>query len=139
MTALSSDLKNAGYQCGRLLAVYEDLQHRVSGKNDMLSRYYSGCSQRPAFVLGRLQQLASYYMGKLKSSWYKEYYNGLLSDIYQEIQGDVPKMLSVSDQAYFAVGYWKQVAAMRREEAQHSENGKKSGSDANSDANVEVN
>lgn len=103
-----------GYQCGRLLAVYDGLRKLAMRDDGLLGTYYAACSTRPAFVIGRLQQLANYYSAKVCSGRHREMYRAMLSDVYSMLSDGVPGALDTAGQAEFAVGYWHQAAEIQR-------------------------
>lgn len=110
MEELNPNLSQTGYQCGRMLAVYEKLQVAATRRTDLASKFYAGCSTRPAFMLNKLQKLGTYWLNKLDDN-NRAKFSEQLSDIACQLQ-DIPDKLDTRSQAYFALGYWQQIAAM---------------------------
>lgn len=118
--ALNPDSKNSVYQFGRLFAVLADLQRRAQEsevKSTIVDRFYSTASTSPKLVHGRLVSLSNYHLRKLERSK-----PGTAFAIRKEIASihdnvnldDVDDLLNMSEQSYFALGYYQQIAEMNR-------------------------
>ena len=62
------ETNNRAYNCGRLLAVLDELQYKAQGDvgADILARYYGNASTFPGNVFPRLLRLACAHLNKLK-------------------------------------------------------------------------
>jgi len=114
------------YNCGRLLAVLDDLQRAAQGQvgADIVSRFYGAASTYPKTVFGRLMDLAQHHKKKLaKSSDPRQRSKGWalmarVNDIsakFGPAEGrdtpDFPALLTPEQQARFALGFHQQKAA----------------------------
>lgn len=119
MPELNPKVENIGYQCGRLLAIYDAIQRRATPEvqTGVLTKFYAACSQHPAMTIGRMQTLSVHHLRKIESPYYERLYRDMLAAVYDCIPAgtQIPKRLSPEDQAYFAVGYWQQVAEIGRQ------------------------
>lgn len=115
MEAAKSDRAgSAAYCCGQLMATYVAIQQTAMLEVGvgLAQRYYTAASSSPAFVIGKLAQLAQHHLSKMDKGL-SIYYERCLSEIYVRI-GDakIPTMMSVEQQAEFALGYYQQRAAL---------------------------
>lgn len=108
--ALDYENKNQAYLCGRLFAVLEKLQQEAS--NNSLNRtikdaYFSSAASKPALVFPKLLSLAQNHLKKLtdKST---VFYNKLIQAIINDIEGEFPETLLLSEQGKFMIGYYQQ-------------------------------
>jgi CRISPR-associated protein Csd1 len=99
-----------GYLLGRLFAVLEKIQENaIPGINGSLrDRYYGSASSMPMAVFPRLFKLKNYYLDKMKIKGLRNKYEKLLTDIINRMPPDMPRQLSMEDQARFAIGYYHQ-------------------------------
>src|SRR5205823_999798 len=67
---LTPDLENAAYQCGRLMAIFEEIQNRALGTVNagVVERYYAAFSATPHLTLGRLSRLSNFHINKMGDS-----------------------------------------------------------------------
>lgn len=111
--AVNHDYPSDAYQCGRLMAVYAEIQ-KSAYKNRLnagvIERYYTGASTTPALVLGRLSSLSQYHLGKIESEGTRVFYQKMLDEIYTKLNPPLPTALSPLQQGEFAVGYHQQHA-----------------------------
>lgn len=115
MTAyLNPDHPAPAYHCGRLLAVFANLQRAALGDvgAGVVQRYYAAASQTPGLMLGRLTANARNHLGKLepKLAWRFE---NLLADVMSRLGDRAPRILDLEGQGLFALGYYQQLAASR--------------------------
>ena len=98
---------NPAYHCGGLVAVYGAIQRTAMPdvNASVIDRYYASASQTPALILGQLQRLSTYHLGKITFYSLRELYEGLLNEVSDAIGDTIPSTLSLEDQAYFALGY----------------------------------
>lgn len=113
--ALNPALPSAAYHCGRILAILAALQKRALGSvgAGVIQRYYASASTNPGLVFGRLLKNAQYHIDKLgpdKSS----YFEYLLAQTMTCIPNDFPRVLSLQEQGLFGLGYYHQIADLRK-------------------------
>ena len=113
---LDPENTNIGYNLGRLFAVFEKVQYRaIQAKT--VKNFFGGASSCPASAFPTLKRLNKYHMNKLekdaKGAFY--FYRALLEDIYANFNdpNNEPKILSLTDQGIFSVGYYHQLHALR--------------------------
>lgn len=115
MTAyLNSDHPEPAYHCGRLLAVFSNLQRAALGDvgAGVVQRYYAAASQTPGLILGRLTSNARNHLGKLEGglAWW---YENQIADVMGHLGDGAPRILDLNGQGLFALGYYQQLAALR--------------------------
>jgi CRISPR-associated protein Csd1 len=115
MTAyLNPDHPEPAYHCGRLLAVFADLQRAALGDvgAGVVQRYYAAASQTPGLILGRLASNSRNHLGKLKPgfAWVVE---ERIADVMSRLGDRAPRILDLEGQGLFALGYYQQLAALR--------------------------
>lgn len=114
---LNEDHPEPAYQCGRLMAVYAALQRSALGDvgAGVVQRFYAAASVTPALILGRLARLSQFHLNKLKGGL-PYWYEGLLASIWERIDHEIPAALDLEEQGLFALGYYQQLAEIRRPE-----------------------
>lgn len=115
MTAyLNPDHPEPAYHCGRLLAVFSNLQRAALGDvgAGVVQRYYAAASQTPGLILGRLTSNARNHLGKLEGglAWW---YENQIADVMSHLGDGAPRILDLNGQGLFALGYYQQLAALR--------------------------
>lgn len=107
------DKENCGqaYLCGRLFAVLEKLQQDAS--NNSLNRtikeaYFASASSKPAIIFPKLIKLGQNHLNKVK---YPTFYNKLIGEIMEKLEGEFPETLLLVEQGKFIVGYYQQYQA----------------------------
>lgn len=106
--------RDISYYCGQLMAVYAAIQRKAMPDvgTSVAERYYTSASTSPAFVLGKLSQLAQHHLDKLDPKL-AGFYENKLSEIYSRIGSKtIPALMTVEQQTEFALGYYQQRAAM---------------------------
>ncbi|MCP9470548.1 MAG: type I-C CRISPR-associated protein Cas8c/Csd1 [Nitrospira sp.] len=102
------------YHCGRLLAVFSNLQRAALGDvgAGVVQRYYAAASQTPGLILGRLASNARNHLGKLESglAWW---YENQIADVMSRLGDGAPRILDLNGQGLFALGYYQQLSALR--------------------------
>lgn len=112
--SLDKNSTNPAYVCGRIMAVYDIIQRKATELNStVVSRYFTACSQSPAMVLGKLQQMSVHHLEKIESKGLREFFRIRLEEAWEKIEGNIPKRLSTEEQAYFTLGYWQEMAYLR--------------------------
>lgn len=107
---MSLDLgnKNQAYLCGRLFAVLEKIQQdSVDGtlNKTIKDTYFSSACSKPATVFPSLVSLAQNHLKKLSSP---NFYNCLIGEIIDGLEGEFPSVLSNDEQGKFIIGYYQQ-------------------------------
>jgi CRISPR-associated protein Csd1 len=116
--SLDESNNNAAYRCGRLFAVLEEAQKlAVPGiKATIVDRFFGTASSAPLSVFGRLLAGVQPHLSKLErdrpaaahalQTRMEEILSGLL---------EIPRTLSLEDQAHFSLGYYHQRAHDRHQ------------------------
>ena len=107
--SLDTDNKDPAYLSGRLFAIYEKIQKDAAPGIDRTIKdtYFSSACSKPAIIIPKLSKLSNYHMGKIKPE-YKTYYNNMIEEIIDKIDGEFPETLSLTEQGKFIVGYYQQ-------------------------------
>ena len=115
MTAyLNPDHPEAAYHCGRLLAIFSNLQRAALGDvgAGVVQRYYAAASQTPGLILGRLASNARNHLGKLEGGL-AYWYENQIAEVMERLGDAAPRILDLNGQGLFALGYYQQLAALR--------------------------
>ncbi|MGH7904014.1 MAG: type I-C CRISPR-associated protein Cas8c/Csd1 [Candidatus Dormibacteraceae bacterium] len=116
MQRLDPDSGDRAYLCGRLLAELEAVQRAALGnpKASLTDRYFGAASSAPATVFGPLLRNAQSHLGKLRRERYRIYLaiDRRLQDIASRLTS-MPDVLTMKEQAVFALGYYHQKAEDR--------------------------
>lgn len=107
--AWNENNNNPAYLCGGLFAVYEKIQKEASGGNlnrTIKDSYFSSACSRPAAVFPKLAKLANNHMSKFDSKG-EVYYNIMIQEIADGLEGEFPQTLDLNDQGRFIVGYYQ--------------------------------
>jgi CRISPR-associated protein Csd1 len=122
------------YNCGRLLAVLDDLQRVAQGQvgADIVSRYYGSASAYPATVFPRLLDLAKSHRAKLRKDASPRRraagsaFESRINDICSLFPGDgpvgaphFPRLLTPQEQGRFALGFHQQKAKDERDRREY--------------------
>lgn len=105
----------AAYHCGRLLAILARLQYAALGDvgAGVIQRYYTATSQTPALLIGRLIANAKNHLNKLEGGlgfWYED----KIAETMSALGDSIPKTLTLEKQSLFALGYYQQLAEMKK-------------------------
>lgn len=105
---------NVAYRCGAWVAVYASMQQFAMRdvQAGIVQRYYASACQMPALVLGQLSILSVPHQDKIKGDYLKMYLE-MLDKVTCDI-GEIPTMLNLEQQAYFALGYCQMTAELNR-------------------------
>lgn len=113
---LNPTVPSAAYQCGRVLAILAALQKRALGAvgAGVIQRYYASASTNPGLIFGRLIKNAQYHIEKLGPDK-----SGYLESLLAQTMACVsptgfPQVLSLQEQGLFGLGYYHQIADLRR-------------------------
>lgn len=112
MSELSNNV-NPAYACGKLFAVYEQLQLAYSGykklNKNLAQCYFSGCMKQPGIIFPKISELSIVYLhsDKIKDGT-RIYLGRLIGEITKEIGEKFPTKFSVDEQGMFILGYYQQ-------------------------------
>lgn len=123
LVALEHEQPDIGYQCGRLLAVLEEVQ-RAALPNinaNIVDRFFGTASSAPASAFARLLRGAQPHLSKLERDRPAAYFalQGRLEEVLGHIPGGTafPSSLTLRQQALFSLGYYHQRAYDRAQAA----------------------
>lgn len=104
--ALDENRRDKAYLCGRLFAVLEKIQGDALKEinTTIKDSYFAAACSKPAVVFPRLMMLAQNHLKKLDS----DYYNYLMGEIINLMEGNFPSALSIEEQGAFIIGYYQQ-------------------------------
>lgn len=130
---VSLDKENHGqaYLCGRLFAVLERLQQstaKILLNRTIRDTYFASASSKPAMTFPKLLRLAQYHMSKLKNPIF---YNRLICEITDQIDGEFPETFSLQDQGRFMIGYYQQYQSFLEKKQNESETEMEENADGN--------
>lgn len=112
-TDLNSDEADRAYRCGRLLAVFEQIQRAALPKLNagIVQRFYGAASSTPALVMPRLFKLSHHHLSSL-SGGLAGYFKKQIEQITtKDLMGTTfPRSLTLEEQGRFALGYYHQRA-----------------------------
>jgi CRISPR-associated protein Csd1 len=113
MTDLDGSSQHAAYLCGRLLALLDNAARLATTRNNALvDRSYSAASTMPQITFTRLLRLHRAHLDKLRRDkpGAAARIDGTVTEILAGVD-DLPRTLSVEQQARFALGLYHQQAA----------------------------
>ena len=105
---------NVAYRCGAWVAVYASMQQFAMRdvKAGIVQRYYASACQTPALVLGQLSIRSVPHQDKIKGNYLKMYQE-MLDEVTCDMK-EIPAMLNLEQQSYFALGYRQMTAALNK-------------------------
>ncbi len=125
---LNPESRDHAYLCGRLFAVFDELQSAAlnSVNAGVVERYYASASTTPALVMGRLFRNAQFHSAKAEGEggWKKGKAINAQKDfeaITCALGDQFPATLDLEGQGRFALGYYHQKADYRRRTAERKE------------------
>lgn len=124
--ALDPEHPSTSYHCGRLLALYDNLQRAAQGDvgAGVVQRFYGGAITNPSGVFAQLSRLAMMHLNKLGEGL-ANLYESRIAEIHNAIKRDgdqaanYPSALNQDEQAMFALGFWHQTAFDNAEKAKN--------------------
>lgn len=122
MDKLNPNESNVGYSCGRLFAVYEQIQLKAQ-KNvnaSITDNFFISAQQTPATVFPRLAKLSNHHLRKLDEPA-KIYWNKKLQEVTGMLS-EFPKKLDIEEQGMFVLGYYHQKADLFKKKEKGEEN-----------------
>lgn len=108
--ALDIQNTNQAYLCGRLFAVLEHIQQSAASANlnrTIKDAYFSSAASKPALVFPKLLMLSQNHIKKLNER-NAVFYNKLIEEIVDKLNGEFPNTLLLDDQGRFMIGYYHQ-------------------------------
>ena len=119
--SLDYENSNEANLCGRLFDVLEMIQ-RISLNNSInrtiKDAYFASASSTPSIVFPKLLKLAQYHLSKLDNC---VFWNKLLGEIMDKLNGEFPSNLLLKDQGRFMVGYYQQVQDLYKKKQEKKE------------------
>ena len=119
---LNPENPHPAYQCGRLLALLDNIQSEAIGaRATLVDRYYGSASATPASVFGVLLRNVQNHISKLKKSqskdWLGRYFERRIGEIAQHFDANdgFPRTLSLEEQGLFALGFYQEKNRPRKE------------------------
>jgi CRISPR-associated protein Csd1 len=129
--ALDRSCELKPYLCGRLLAIYENLQqatYAAAGEskvnNSIADRYFSMASSFPMMVFPKIAELGEKHMSKLRkqvgersrriAGGIQKELDEVYSRFHADEQGPFPPRFSLKEQGLFVLGYYQQKAYRRK-------------------------
>lgn len=100
--------QNPGYLCGALFAIYEKIQQDAADtklNRTIKDAYFASACSRPASVFPKLDRLSANHQKKLNDGS-KIYYQQLIGNLMNGLDGAFPPILSLDDQGRFIIGYY---------------------------------
>jgi CRISPR-associated protein Csd1 len=111
--SLDESNTNPAYVCGRLLALFEDIQREALGpvNANVGDKFYGNFSATPSMVFARLHENARKHIRKIRgdNSGGDFGYTERLSNLMSLMSAPPPGVLSPLDQGMFALGYYHQL------------------------------
>jgi CRISPR-associated protein Csd1 len=110
---LTTSHERPAYQCGRLLALLENIQDTAldNPNTTLVDRYFGTASTAPASVFGNLLRNAQSHLSKLRrdesTKGLHHYFQDELGAVMSRLDG-FPRTLGAEDQGLFALGYYQQ-------------------------------
>jgi CRISPR-associated protein Csd1 len=112
--SLNPDDNHPAYVCGRLLAVFEQIQYAALGdvNANVTDKFFGTFSAAPAMLLGRLYDGATKHLRKLRGDKPGAFVtlDRLLTEVSSQLTEPPKGKLSLHDQGRFALGYYHQKA-----------------------------
>lgn len=115
MPAMSNDVSPA-YACGKLFAVYEQMQWLYNRKDlnkNLAQSHFSAAMKQPSVVFPQLASMAVVYFNGLQGGS-RVYYTDLIGEISSEIGMTFPSRFDDDNKGAFVLGYYQQRAAFRK-------------------------
>lgn len=111
---LNPDENHPAYVCGRLMAVFEQIQYAALGdvNANVTDKFFGTFSAAPAMLLGRLFDGATKHLRKLRGEKPGAFVSldRLLTEVSSQLVAPPKGKLSLHDQGRFALGYYHQKA-----------------------------
>lgn len=110
---LNPNNPHPAYQCGRLLALLDNIQaEAVGARATLVDRYYGAASATPASVFGVLMRNAQNHLGKIRKTkgGLAYYFDQQIAEIARHLNesGGFPRTLTMEEQGVFALGFYQE-------------------------------
>jgi len=114
---------NPAYRLGRLFAVLERIQSNALNVETIRERYYGAASSTPVTVFPKLIKLKNHHLAKLDER-NRTFFERLIGEILDGLDGsgEMPRQLSLNEQARFAIGYYHQRQDLFKKHSVNKEN-----------------
>lgn len=102
---------NKAYLCGRLFAVYEELQYLYAEKKlnkNLAQSFFRSAMKQPGVIFPKLSEMAIVYLNGMKSISLKNSFHEKLGEISGLIGTEFPKSFNLDEQGSFVLGYYQQ-------------------------------
>ena len=111
--SLNAQSTDAAYVCGRLFAVLEKIQQEstdVKLNRTIRDSFFSSACTEPALVFPKLIRTAQYHLSHIgkKNENRQIFFQKLLGEIVDGLDGAFPKTLSLEEQGSMEIGYYHQ-------------------------------
>lgn len=115
-------LASQAFSCGKLFAVYEQIQFVANYKrgqenNELNSgisdRFFGAVQKNPQIVFPQLATLSMAHLKKIKSEKSRNFYRRQLGEIAAEIGASFPKHFTDEERGEFILGYYQQSNSYR--------------------------
>lgn len=114
---LDVENNDGAYLCGRLMALYENIQYCAQGKLNMTvtDRYYGAAMENPQYVFPKLEVLCKQHLRKIlrDKAGLANYFEKQIEELIGKMS-QFPKHMNLENQGKFAIGYHHQKAEMRK-------------------------
>lgn len=121
--SLNKENQNPAYLCGRLFAVYEMIQQSAADGNlnrTIKDAYFSSACGIPRRILPQLDKLSKNHLRKIGAGnkGREVYFEKLIGEIMDKLDGSFPATLSLEEQGCFIVGYQQQITDFYQKKAE---------------------
>ena len=106
---------NVAYSCGKLFAVYEDLQYRYHRKRNksvkpLSANYFNAALRRPGQTFTYLAEICNAYLNGVQPG-VAAFYSSMIGELSEEIGTAFPSSFNSDETGSFALGYYQQKAS----------------------------
>lgn len=126
--SLDTENTNQAYLCGRLFAVSEKIQQDALGgkklNRNIKDAYFASATARPAMAFAQLSRLTQAHLKNVRKTSEAKYifYEKLIQEIFDKLEGGFPDTLMLAEQGKFIVGYYQQYDSFFKSKHTNTEN-----------------
>lgn len=126
--SLDTENTNQAYLCGRLFAVSEKIQQDALGgkklNRSIKDAYFASATARPAMAFAQLSRLTQAHLKNVRKTSEAKYifYEKLIQEIFDKLEGGFPDTLMLAEQGKFIVGYYQQYDSFFKSKHTNTEN-----------------
>lgn len=126
--SLDTENTNQAYLCGRLFAVSEKIQQDALGgkklNRSIKDAYFASATARPAMAFAQLSRLTQAHLKNVRKASEAKYifYEKLIQEIFDKLEGGFPDTLMLAEQGKFIVGYYQQYDSFFKSKHTNTEN-----------------